>query len=88
MKKLYNAAIITHTGECLFHKDIYIEGGHIARICDSGTPQPELMPSETIDCSAYFVSPGFVNLHAHTAMNIFKGIAEDVPPEVWFNEMI
>ena len=37
------------------------------------------MPSETIDCSAYFVSPGFVNLHAHTAMNIFKGIAEDVP---------
>ncbi len=88
MKKLYNAAIITHTGECLFHKDIYIDGGHIARICDSGTPQPELMPSEIIDCSAYFVSPGFVNLHAHTAMNIFKGIAEDVPPEVWFNEMI
>ena len=88
MKKLYNAAIITHTGECLFHKDIYIDGGRITRICDSGIHQPELMPSETIDCSAYFVSPGFVNLHAHTAMNIFKGIAEDVPPEIWFNEMI
>ncbi len=88
MKKLYNAAIIMHTGECLFHKDIYIEAGRIVRICDSGTPQPELIPSDTIDCSAYFVSPGLVNLHAHTAMNIFKGIAEDVPPEIWFNEMI
>ena len=88
MKKLYNAAIITQTGECLFHKDIYIKNGRIARICDSGTPQGDLTPAETIDCSSYYVSPGLVNLHAHTAMNIFKGIAEDVPPEVWFNEMI
>ena len=88
MIKLYNAAIIEHTGECLFHKDIYIENGRIFRICDSGTAQPEKAPEETIDCSSFFVSPGLVNLHAHTAMNIFKGIAEDVPPEVWFNEMI
>lgn len=88
MKKLYNAAIITQTGECLFHKDIYIKNGRIARICDSGTSQGDLTPAETIDCSSYYVSPGLVNLHAHTAMNIFKGIAEDVPPEVWFNEMI
>ena len=88
MKKLFDAAIITETGECLSHKDIYIHSGRITRICDSGTDQPDLTPSETIDCSHYFVSPGFVNLHAHTAMNIFKGIAEDVPPEIWFNEMI
>lgn len=88
MIKLYNAAIITHTGECLFHKDIFIQNGRITRICESGTYQPEPAPSDTIDCSSYFVSPGLVNLHAHTAMNIFKGIAEDVPPEVWFNEMI
>ena len=88
MIKLYNASIITQTGECLFHKDIYIEGGRITLICDSGTPHPELTASDTVDCSSLFVSPGLVNLHAHTAMNIFKGIAEDVPPEVWFNEMI
>ncbi len=88
MKKLYNASIITETGECLFHKDIYIKDGRIIKICDSGTPQPGTEVPETVDCSSYFVSPGFVNLHAHTAMNIFKGIAEDVPPEVWFNEMI
>lgn len=88
MIKLYNAAIITQMGECSFHKDIYIENGRIVRICDSGTYQPESAPSETIDCSSYFVSPGLVNLHAHTAMNIFKGIAEDVPPDIWFNQMI
>ncbi|MBQ6503727.1 MAG: amidohydrolase family protein [Flexilinea sp.] len=88
MKKLYNATIINESGACLPHKDLYIADGRISRICESGTVQPDLVPAETIDCSSYFVSPGFVNLHAHTAMNIFKGIAEDVPPEVWFNEMI
>ena len=88
MKKLYNATIITETGECLFHKDIYIKDGRINGIFDSGTVHPEQEGAETIDCSSYFVSPGLVNLHAHTAMNIFKGIAEDVPPEVWFNQMI
>lgn len=88
MIKLYNATLITQTGDCLLHRDLYVDGGRIARICDSGTPQPALTPAETVDCSAYFVSPGLVNLHAHTAMNIFKGIAEDVPAEVWFNEMI
>lgn len=88
MKKLYNATIITQTGECLSHKDIYIKNGRITRICESGTLQPDQETSEVIDCTAFFVSPGLVNLHAHTAMNIFKGIAEDVPPEIWFNQMI
>ena len=88
MIKLYNATIITEAGECISHRDLYIEDGRIARICESGTAHPEWTPSDTIDCSSLFVSPGLVNLHAHTAMNIFKGIAEDVTAEAWFNEMI
>lgn len=88
MIKLYNATLITEAGECLFHRDVYIENGRIAKICDSGADQPDAALTDTIDCSSYFVSPGFVNLHAHTAMNIFKGIAEDVSAEVWFNDRI
>lgn len=88
MIKLHNATVISETGECFFHRDIYIDHGRIAKICDSGTPQPDCAPSDTIDCANYYVSPGLVNLHAHTAMNIFKGIAEDVTAEAWFNDMI
>ncbi|MBR0366812.1 MAG: amidohydrolase family protein [Clostridia bacterium] len=88
MIKLHNAIVITHAGECLSHRDIYIEGGRIARICESGTPVQGAAPTDTVDCSSYFVSPGLVNLHAHTAMNLFKGIAEDVSAEIWFNDMI
>lgn len=88
MIKLHNATLIDQSGACLFHRDVYIDGGRIVKICEAGAAQPGMTPDETVDCSAYFVSPGLVNLHAHTAMNIFKGIAEDVPAEVWFNEMI
>ena len=88
MIRLHNATVITHTGECDSHRDIYIEGGRIAAIRESGAPLPDSVPTDTVDCSSYFVSPGLVNLHAHTAMNIFKGIAEDVSAESWFNDMI
>ena len=41
-----------------------------------------------IDCSGKFISPGLVNLHTHSPMNIFRGIAEDVSPDDWFNREI
>ncbi|MBQ8305785.1 MAG: amidohydrolase family protein [Blautia sp.] len=85
---LKNANLITETGECLRHQDVYIRGDRIAAICEAGTVQEDPPADEVIDCSKYFVSPGFTNLHSHTAMNIFKGIAEEVTAEAWFNEMI
>lgn len=41
-----------------------------------------------IDGSRRFLSPSLVNLHTHLAMNILKGIAEDVTVDAWFNEEI
>ncbi|MBU1081231.1 MAG: amidohydrolase family protein, partial [Spirochaetes bacterium] len=43
---------------------------------------------EVVDCSRLVLSPGLVNLHTHSPMNIFKGIAEDATPDRWFNEEI
>ncbi len=42
--------------------------------------------AEIIDLKDKYVSPGFVNMHAHSPMNIFKGIAEDVHINDWFNK--
>jgi len=47
-----------------------------------------LQGDEVIDCRGKFISPGLVNLHAHSPMSIFKGIAEDVTPDDWFNREI
>lgn len=43
---------------------------------------------EKIDCTSYYLTPGFVNLHTHSPMNIFKGISEDVKIEDWFDKKI
>ena len=83
---LKDASLITEEAECIRHKDILIQDGKIQKISDAGTEA--LHAEEVIDCSRYYVSPGLPNLHEHTAMNIFKGIAEDVTSDAWFNEMI
>lgn len=83
-----NAALLTEKAECIPHRDVYVEDGRIAAIVEHGQPWEGEMPEEIIDCSGCHISPGLANLHTHTAMNIFKGIAEDVTADAWFNEMI
>jgi 5-methylthioadenosine/S-adenosylhomocysteine deaminase len=43
---------------------------------------------ETIDGSGMYAMPGMVNLHAHTAMTLLRGTAEDARPLDWFNKYI
>ena len=86
---LKNATLITEKGDVLRHKNIFVEKGKICSVTDEtgeGTQMPEC--DQILDCTDYYVSPGLVNLHCHCAMNIFKGIAEDVSADAWFNENI
>jgi 5-methylthioadenosine/S-adenosylhomocysteine deaminase len=43
---------------------------------------------ELIDASGLYLIPGLVNLHAHTAMTLLRGAAEDVNEERWFNDYV
>ena len=71
-----------------FESECICAGGKILKILPAAEDTESIHADETIDCSKYYVSPGLANLHTHTAMNIFKGIAEDVTADAWFNEMI
>ena len=82
------AALIFGDGSVRTRQNLYTEDGRIAAIVDTDSDDGSRQADEVIDCSRYFVTSGIVNLHAHTAMNIFKGIAEDVKPDQWFNDMI
>lgn len=91
MKKSYllkNAALLTEDAICKMNQNLYVEDGRISDIVDAAQDKGERKVDEVIDCSHYYVSCGIPNLHTHTAMNIFKGIAEDVTSDDWFNEMI
>ena len=82
MKTLFkNANLINELGDVLTNHDLLVIDGKIAEIgvnlcCDD---------AEIIDCTDKFVTPGFASMHNHSPMNIFKGIAEDVHIDDWFN---
>jgi 5-methylthioadenosine/S-adenosylhomocysteine deaminase len=65
--------------------DLRIADGRIAEIGEGIAPQEA---EEQIDASGMYLIPGLVNLHAHTAMTLLRGAAEDVNEERWFNEYV
>ncbi len=80
---LKNANIIHADGEIIKEQDVLIEKGIIKEV---GKVDTETI--KAIDLSNKYLSPSFVNLHSHSAMNIFKGFAEDVNIDDWFNKRI
>lgn len=85
---LWDASLIDEDGNVQNHRNIGIADGVIAAVSnyEEGSVLPDA--EESICCRDYVITPGFVNMHSHVAMNIFKGIAEDVSADAWFNEMI
>lgn len=85
---LWDANLIDGDGNIQYHKNIEIADSVIVAInnYEEGAALPEA--EESICCRDFVITPGFVNMHAHAAMNIFKGIAEDVSADAWFNERI
>jgi len=69
------------------HQDILIEGTHIKAIGPTGSLS---VPKEATRLSAQglLAIPGLINTHAHVPMVLFRGLAEDVTIESWFNDYI
>lgn len=53
-----------------------------------GPDQPAPAATDTIDAGGMVAMPGLVNTHCHAAMTLFRGAAEDVEVNSWFNEYI
>ncbi len=72
---------------CDLQQDIWVSGSRISAIDPSGTlaAPPE---AQTLDASGLLAVPGMMNTHAHVPMVLFRGAAEDVTLESWFNDYI
>ena len=68
------------------HQDILVRGNQIAAIQPTG--QPPEPGFEVLEARQQLAMPGLINTHAHVPMVLFRGLAEDVPIERWFNEFI
>jgi 5-methylthioadenosine/S-adenosylhomocysteine deaminase len=74
-------------GEVHIHRDhdIAIEGNRISAVEPTGTIHPG-RAREIIEAGGMVAMPGLINTHSHVPMVIFRGLAEDVSLEKWFNE--
>lgn len=89
MKRTFftDATLIDREGEISGPRTLVVGDGHITWVGERTVPEPG-PADEIIPCAGLFITPGLVNLHTHSPMNIFKGIAEDATPDRWFNEEI
>ncbi|MEE4272062.1 MAG: amidohydrolase [Thermoanaerobaculales bacterium] len=86
--RIRNADVLqceSDSARILAARDIDVDGNRITAVGPSGSEEPPT-GAEIIDAGGMLAVPGFVNTHAHVPMTIFRGLAEDVDIETWFNE--
>ena len=66
--------------------DIAVTGNAISAVAPTGTL--EVSAKHSVDGHSYATLPGLVNAHAHSAMSLLRGLAEDVDVTTWFNDII
>lgn len=66
---------------------IHIENGRIT-FCGPRSAAPSFAPDQTLGGQHLVALPGLVNTHAHHAMTLLRGWADDKPLEAWLQEDI
>ena len=66
---------------------VLIDGDAIVDIVPHDATQAYL-PHATVTLDQHALLPGLVNAHAHTAMTLMRGIADDVPLSTWLEQHI
>jgi 5-methylthioadenosine/S-adenosylhomocysteine deaminase len=87
-----NCAVLQIDSDCpqlalLAAHDILIKDNRIETIQPTGTADPSQF-EEVIQAHGMVAMPGLINTHAHVPMVLFRGLAEDVTIDRWFNEYI
>jgi 5-methylthioadenosine/S-adenosylhomocysteine deaminase len=64
---------------------IVVRAGVIASVTTATTPTAA---TQRIDARGQVVLPGLVNCHTHAPMVALRGLAEDLPTQEWFNDVV
>ncbi|MCL4299360.1 MAG: amidohydrolase [Anaerolineae bacterium] len=84
---IHDCHILTPTNNIQRNYDLVIDAGKIVDLQPTG--QVDLgQAHELLEGRAMLAMPGLINTHAHVPMVIFRGLAEDVSIERWFNEFM
>ena len=72
----------------LEQQSVVILSGKIIDICGFAEASQQYDPQERIQVGEHVLMPGLINLHAHAAMNLMRGIADDLPLMPWLEQHI
>jgi 5-methylthioadenosine/S-adenosylhomocysteine deaminase len=85
---IHNCHVLTPTADIRRNRDIIVDAGKIVAIQATDTTDIAGQAHEVIEADEMLAMPGLINTHAHVPMVIFRGLAEDVSIERWFNEFM
>lgn len=75
-------------GVCLPHHSVAVDGGIIVAVVPSDLARASFQAGQSVDLPDHVLLPGLVNAHCHAAMNLMRGIADDLPLMRWLQEAI
>jgi len=67
---------------------VVIQDGVILDICNQSQVFTKYQASEIIQLENHILMPGLINLHTHSAMNLLRGLADDLPLKPWLEQHI
>jgi 5-methylthioadenosine/S-adenosylhomocysteine deaminase len=67
---------------------VAVSEGRIVEMLPTANARQKYRPREIVDRPNHVLIPGLVNAHTHAAMTLFRGIADDVPLELWLTDGI
>jgi 5-methylthioadenosine/S-adenosylhomocysteine deaminase len=67
---------------------VVIHEGIILDICPQADTINKYQASESIDLPHHILMPGLINLHTHSAMNLLRGLADDLALKPWLEQHI
>ena len=92
---IHNCRLVTmvQDAEIIESGVVQVVDGRIARVGIAEDLAGELAAArsgtaEILDGRGGILMPGLVNAHTHTPMTLFRGMADDLPLDVWLNEHI
>lgn len=74
--------------QILEHHSVIIDQQRIIAILPSEQAAIDYAEAEHIDLKDHALLPGFINLHNHAAMTLFRGMADDLPLMEWLEQHI
>ncbi len=74
--------------EMLEYHSIAILSGNIVDLLPTEKAKVKYSAASTHQCDSHVLLPGLINAHTHAAMNLFKGLADDLPLMDWLQQHI